>query len=236
MGRESIRHIEGKISPALNKIATSLLSGHGDITHEDKLMLSLFISVQFWRLPVNARLVKNSIENGDFSNIGLSAVNSNTGEKLAASETTSLYSNVASTDLFQKAYPALRSLLDLARVGAFDNLRGWSFYYQHPGFNLTSDNPILYFREPTANSILSNFILPMSPGVLLVSKESPPDTLDPSMSTDLNILQVCHANQFVAGTNEAYLRSLADEYERHFKTIPLGEIEKYIYSKIFNTT
>lgn len=76
----------------------------------------------------------------------------------------------------------------------------------------------------------------MSPGVLLVSKESPPDTLDPSMSTDLNILQVCHANQFVAGTNEAYLRSLADEYERHFKTIPLGEIEKYIYSKIFNTT
>lgn len=228
--------LECKISPALNKIAASLLSGHSDITHEDKLMLSLFISAQFWRLPANKGLVKDLIESGSFSDIGLSVTNSNTGEKLSSDEAASFYSDITSTDLFQKAYPALRSLLDLTRVDAFDSLKGWSFYYQHPGFNLTSDNPILYFTEPTTSSILSNFILPISPGVLLISKESPPDTLDPSMSTDLNILQVCHANQFVAGTNEAYLRSLADEYERHFKTIPSGEIEKYIYSKIFNTT
>lgn len=228
--------LERKVSPALNKIAASLLSDHSDITHEDKLMLSLFISAQFWRLPANNGLVKDLIESGSFSDIGLSVTNSNTGEKLSSDEAASFYSDITSTDLFQKAYPALRSLLDLTRVDAFDSLKGWSFYYQHPGFNLTSDNPILYFTEPTTSSILSNFILPISPGVLLISKESPPDTLDPSMSTDLNMLQVCHANQFVAGTNEAYLRSLADEYERHFKTIPLGEIEKYIYSKIFNTT
>ncbi len=228
--------LESKVSPALNKIAALLLSGHSDITHEDKLMLSLFISAQFWRLPANKGLVKDLIESGSFSDIGLSVTNSNTGEKLSSDEAASFYSDITSTDLFQKAYPALRSLLDLTRVDAFDSLKGWSFYYQHPGFNLTSDNPILYFTEPTTSSILSNFILPISPGVLLISKESPPDTLDPSMSTDLNILQVCHANQFVAGTNEAYLRSLADEYERHFKIIPLGEIEKYIYSKIFNTT
>lgn len=228
--------LECKISPALNKIAASLLSGHSDITHEDKLMLSLFISAQFWRLPTNKGLVKDLIESGDFSDIGLSVTNSNTREKLSSDETASFYSDITSTDLFQKAYPALRPLLDMTKENAFDALRDWSFYYQHPGFNLTSDNPILYFTEPTTSSILSDFILPLSPGVLLISKEFPPDTLDSSMSTDLNILQVCHANQFIAGTNETYLRSLADEYEQNFQNIPLEEVEKYVYDKILKTS
>ena len=232
----SYSEIEVMMSPVLNKVASSVLSNSGDVTYEDKLMMSLFVSVQFWRLPANDTYINNQIDSGSLSNLGLSATNTETGEKVSDEIASSFYEHISSTDLFRKAYPALRALLDVARSGGYDSLKDWSFYYQSPGFNLTSDNPILYFKEPTQSSIFDNFILPLSPGVLLVAKESPPDSLDSGMSTDLNILQICHANQFVAGTNEAYLRSIVDEYERTFKNIPLHDLEHHIYNKIFQTT
>jgi hypothetical protein len=47
---------------------------------------------------------------------------------------------------------------------------------------------------------------------------------------------MCHANQFVAGADEAYLRVIANEYEQKFKSIPLHDIEEHIYKKIFQAT
>lgn len=232
----SYSEIESMMSPVLNKVASSVLSNSGDVTYEDKLMMSLFVSIQFWRLPVNDAYIDSQIDSGDLASLGLSATNAMTGEKVSSEIAQSFYEHVSSTDLFRKAYPALRALLDVVREGKYDSLKNWSFYYQSPGFNLTSDNPILYFNKPSHKSIFDDFILPLSPGVLLVAKECPPDSLDSGMSTDLNILQICHANQFVAGTNEAYLRSIADEYEQHFKATPLDKIEELIYERMFGST
>ena len=232
---KSYSEIEGMMSPVLNKVASSVLSSSGDVTYEDKLMMSLFVSIQFWRLPSNDAYINAQIDSGDFAGLGLSATDAQTGSKVSGEIAQSFYEHVSSTDLFRKAYPALRALLDVARDGKYDSLKNWSFYYQSPGFNLTSDNPILYFNKPSHKSIFDDFILPLSPGVLLISKEYPPDSLNSGMSTDINILQICHANQFVAGTNEAYLRSIADEYEQNFKDVPLDKIEELIYEKTFGS-
>jgi hypothetical protein len=233
---KSYSEIEGIMSPVLNKVASSVLANSGDVTYEDKLMMSLFVSIQFWRLPVNDAYIDSQIDSGDLMSLGLSAINTETGEKVSSEVARPFYEHISSTDLFRKAYPALRALLDVARDGKYDSLKDWSFYYQSPGFNLTSDNPILYFKKPSQNSIFDNFILPLSPGVLLIAKENPPDSLDSGMSTDLNILQMCHANQFVAGADEAYLRVIANEYEQKFKSIPLHDIEEHIYKKFFQAT
>lgn len=231
---EAYAEVEGIITPVLNKIASSLLSESRNITYDDKLMLSLFVSVQFWRLPANRSLVDDLIKNGELSSIGLSARTLKTGKNINRDDAKSFYEYVASTDLFQKAYPALRSLLDLTKKDAFDELSAWSFYFQEPGHHLTSDSPILYIKEPDINSIFTNFILPISPGVLLVSNKYPPESISSFSSTDLNILQIRHAHQFVAGTNEAYLRTLVNEYEQRFKSIPVGALEGHVYSKIFS--
>lgn len=225
--------LEGKITPTLDKVASSFLSNSSQITYEDKLMISLFVAVQFWRLPTNMAFVKNQIDNGNFSSLGLSVISQETGEKLPPDRVVDFYKHIATTDLFQKAYPALRPLLDIKENGTYDNLRHWSFHFQDPGFNFSSDNPILYTSTPDANSIFRNFILPLSPSVLLIAADRQPDTISSNASVGLNILQICHANQFVVGRNEDYLRAVADEYEKNFKTRSLQDIESYVYEDIF---
>ena len=91
----------------------------------------------------------------------------------------------------------------------------------------------MYTTNPDTGSIFRNFILPLSPGVLLIAKDKQPDVINSSAAVGLNILQICHANQFVVGRNEAYLRGVADEYERNFKTAPLKDIENHVYKEIF---
>lgn len=225
--------LEGKITPTLDKIASSSLANSGQITYDDKLMLSMFVAVQFWRLPANLAFVKSQIDDGDFSGLGLSVTSEKTGEKLAPQEAANFYKHIAATDLFQKAYPALRALLYVKENSKYDNLQHWSFYFQEPGCNHSSDNPILYTKSPTVDSIFKNFILSLSPGVLLIAADKQPDKLNSSAAINLNILQMCHANQFVVGRNEAYLRSVADEYENNFKTKSLKDIEDYVYKDIF---
>lgn len=228
--------LEGKITPVLNKIATSSLSTSGDISYEDKLMLSMFVSAQFWRLPTNADFIATEIENNGFSNLGLLVTNQKSGKKLTAEEASLVYKHISSTDLFQKAYPALMALLYTKQNSNYDNLQNWHFYYQHPGRHLTSDNPIMYTATPTRNSIFRDFLLPISSDVLLVATDKTVDTISPSMSNALNILQVCHANQFIAGNDEGYLREIADIYESKFKEIPLHDVESYVYGEIFSST
>lgn len=232
---EAFAEAESKITPALDKVASSLLSNSKRITFEDKLALSLFVSIQFWRLPTNVDLVKSCIANGDFSSLCLSVVNQETGEKLQPYETVDYYRFIHTTDLFQKAYPVLRALLDMKKHGTYANLQYWSLYFQEPGYNLSSDNPIIYTKTPTIDSIFKNFILSLSPSVLMIATNRQPNILSSSTSINLNILQICHANQFVVGRDRAYLRSVADEYEKSFKTIPLKDIEDYVFKEIFET-
>jgi hypothetical protein len=231
---KAFAELEGKVAPTLEKITSTSLSNSSQINYDDKLMLSMFVSSQFWRLPINTAFVKSRIENDDFSSLGLSVINQKTGQKVSDDETKEFYENIAGTDLFQKAYPILRSLLYTKDNSEYDNLRYWSFHFQEPGFHFSSDNPILYMSTPDTSSIFKNFILPLSPSILLIATDKQPDAISSELSVGLNILQICHANQFVVGRNEAYLRSAVDEYENNFKNVPLQDIENHIYNKIFN--
>ena len=69
----------------------------------------------------------------------------------------------------------------------------------------------------------------------MIATNRQPNILSSSTSINLNILQICHANQFVVERDRAYLRSVADEYEKSFKTIPLKDIEDYVFKEIFET-
>jgi hypothetical protein len=227
--------IEKLISPSLDKIASSHISNFSDVTHEDKLMLSLFVAIQFWRLPSSTDFVRSSIDSGDFASMALSVSDKKTGERIKKDDLTSFYEHISSTDLFQKAYPALRPLLDLTKEDTFSSLKSWVFYYREPRLNITSDNPILYITAPTPETILNDFILPISPGVMLISSGSELAELNPGLPNNLNILQICNANQFVVSSNKKYLTLLVDEYESKFKMIPLSEVENYIYKSLLNT-
>lgn len=225
--------LEGKITPVLKKIASSSLTDSSKITYEDKLMLSMFVSAQFWRLPANADFIKSQRKSGDVFNLGLSVIDRKSGQKMSLKDAGSFYEHISSTDLFQKAYPILMALLYTAHNSKYEHLQTWHFYFQSPGFHLTSDNPIMYTMTPTKDSIFNNFILPISPGVLLIATDKSLEEISPSMSNALNILQICHAHQFIAGKDEKYLREIADIYEQDFKTAPLDQVERYVYGEIF---
>lgn len=230
----ALAELEGKITPTLNKIATSNLESSGKITYEDKLMLSMFVSAQFWRLPANQNFIENQIANGDFKSLYLSVISEKSGDKLSNIEIEQFYNRISKTDLFKKAYPILRSLVNLLDKNAFDALRGtWQLYYQEPGRHLTSDNPILYTKEPTPSTVFEDFILPLSPSVLLISSRNCPDEISATNSTALNMLQIHHANQFVACNDKNILQMTTDLYKDNFADKSLKDMEAYVYKEIF---
>ena len=225
--------LEGTITPALNKIAATTHDFFKNITYEDRLFLSMFVSVQCWRLPMNQSVIEEMIQSGSFASIHSSIRNGKTGEKLPESEAQKIYERMAKDDFFKKAYPLLLGLSKYLKKDAYDDLRDWRFYFQEPGRFMTSDNPILYTHAPTADTVFKDFILPISPGVLLISSKHPPKEDNANLSSALNILQICHANQFVAGQDKGYLETISELYKANFADKPLEAVERYVFGELF---
>ena len=234
---ESFAELESTISPALNKIATTNKHEFSKsiVTYDDRLHLSMFVSAQYWRLPINKGVINEMIKSGSFASIHSSIRNGKTGEKLPDEEAKKIYELMAKDDFFTKAYPLLLALSRYLKEDACDDLHDWHFYFQEPGFHLTSDNPILYIQEPTVDTVFQDFILPLSPSVLLISSKNPPKEISASLSNALNILQVCHSNQFVAGQNKAFLEDVSELYKESFADKPLEAVERYVFNEIFAT-
>lgn len=232
---EVFADIESTISPTLNKVATTEHRSSKDITYEDRLFLSMFVSAQYWRLPVNKDVIAEIIKTGSFATIHGSMRDSKTGEKIPDDEAKRIYDRISKDEFFTKAYPLMLAVSKYLKKNAYDDLRDWHFYFQEPGFHLTSDNPILYINEPTTDTVFKDFILPLSPSVLLISSKNPPEEISPKMSNALNILQIRHSNQFVAGQNESYLETIAELYNENFADKPLESLEKYVFNEIFKT-
>ena len=225
--------VESIITPVLNKVATTKLKSSKDITYEDRLYMSMFVSVQYWRLPSNKATIEEMIKSGDFATIHSSIRNSETGEKLLESEAKKIYNRLAKDDFFAKAYPLMLAMSKHLKKDAYEDLHDWHFYFQEPGFHLTSDNPILYIKEPNADTVFKDFILPLSPGVLLISSNKAPEEISGNISNALNILQICHSNQFVAGQNKAFLETISELYKEKFADKPLEAVERYVFNEMF---
>ncbi|MDK2899094.1 MAG: hypothetical protein PWQ10_281 [Patescibacteria group bacterium] len=231
---ELFADIEGIISPALNKIALTKHKLSKEITYDDRLFISLFVNVQYWRLPINKEVVAKMIKSGSFATIRSSMRDRKTGEKLADEVAKIIYDRISKDKFFEKTYPLMLALSKYLKEDAFEGLHDWHFYFQEPGFHITSDNPILYLNTPTADTVFMDFILPLSPSVLLISSKNPPKEISPKLSNSLNILQICHANQFVAGCNKGYLDAVSNLYNENFSNKPLEAVEQYMFNEIFN--
>ncbi len=226
-------NIEGTISPTLNKLAATTHKTSNRITYEDKLFLSMFISIQYWRLPTNKAKINELINTGSFSTIRSSVINNETGEKVSNDEAKKLYDRLANDDFFAKAYPLLIGMTKHMEKDGYDDLDDWHFYFQEPGFHLTSDNPMLYIKEPTPDTIFKDFILPLSPGVLLISSKNPPNEISAFLSNALNILQICDSNQFVAGQNKGYLEIVSEQYKDNFADKSIESVKKMVLGELF---
>jgi hypothetical protein len=200
--------IETKVAPTLRKVAESKQEDTG-ITYMDRLFLSMFVSIQFWRLPINHAFVEKTMTTNDLSFVGAS-LRCN-GQKVPDKEARAFYKKMIGTDLFKKTYPMMVALMNPIKSDAYDDLHDWHFMYQDPGFHLTSDNPIIYKTNPQTNTLFKDFILPLMPGRVLVSAHNPPQTLG---SFAVNMQQFHQAERYIAGNNQEYLATLAHYYER----------------------
>lgn len=233
---QAFADMEGTISPTLNKVATTEHKTSNNITYDDKLYLSMFVSMQYWRLPVNKDTINEMIKSGSFATIHSSICNSKTGQTVSEEDAKKFYDRMSKEDLFAKAYPLMLAVSKYLKKNAYDDLRYWHFYFQEPGFHVTSDNPILYINnEPTTVTVFMDFILPLSPSVLLISSKNPPKEISASLSNALNILQICHSNQFVAGQNKGFLETIAEMYKENFADKPLKAVEQYVFNEIFQS-
>ena len=226
---QAYSEIETEFGPVLDKIANSEQKATG-ITHWDKLMLSMFVSTQFWRLPINSDFVQKTLENNDFSYIR-TQVNQN-GEKVSAEAANQLYTKLIRTDLFRKIYPTMLALVNPLRSDSYEDLHYWHFYYQDPGFYLTSDNPIIYRSNPSADNLFADFILPITPSRILVSTKTAPRESPASASFTANIKQFHQADRYVAGNNKEYILKVSEYYERfkEYETSTIAEEAFSIYS------
>lgn len=218
--------IEGTVAPVLKKIADSEQQKTG-ITHMDKLYLSMFLSVQFWRLPIHKGLVEKAMKENDLSFIEASIRKD--GKRVSKKEQDEFYEMVSKTDLFKKTYPVMAGVIRPVKNGSYDDLMNWHFMYQDPGFHLTSDNPIIYKDTPVENTIFKDLIFPITPSRVLYSCQNPPQETNNSLL--INLQQFHQAERYVASNHEAYLKELASIYERIIES-ELDKIKSHIFSTL----
>ena len=114
--------IEGIVSPGSKPISTSKQEKTG-ITYMDELFLSMFISMQFWRLPSNKLVIDASMDIHDLSFLGMSLKKD--GKQISEREEKQFYKKIIKTDLFQKAYPLIAGLVRPIKSRSYNDLIDW---------------------------------------------------------------------------------------------------------------
>lgn len=176
----------------------------------DKLMLSLFISVLFWRIPGMDNSVQEIINETGFKNRKFHLTYP---DSWSEEDKERLESLILSEPGFQKVFPLLLALEPFLHENFSEFLHTWAFYYQDPGLMFTADIPYISRSKDNPKDMMNEFILPLSPGRLLIASGKSYPKLEPEWNKLVNLQLIHQAERYVCSNNEQLLRDMVDLYK-----------------------
>lgn len=217
--------IEDRIAKIFQKINNSTVEENFNINDDDIAILQYFVSVMYWRIPVNYNEVKSIIQKKELKKLGL--ILKKTKEALISVE--EMEKKIKEDENFFKimkywfpniSYPELFKCETPLHIIPFS-----------VGFpSICSDNPIIS-RDPEYFQVYKDdFIMPINNTKVFMRGEKL-RKFDGVVKIMIDTLIYKQAKKYVCCTDENYIHHLDTLYENHFND--LGKLRSMIFEQIF---
>ena len=217
--------IDDRVAKIFQKINNSTAKEKFNINDEDIALLQYFVSVMYWRIPVNYNEVKSIIQRKDLKELGLILKRTNE----ATISTAEIEKKIKKDENFFKmmkfwfpniSYPEL-----------FECRTPLHIHHFVEGFpSICSDNPVISRNPETFQVYKDDFIMPINnTKVFMRGKKF--TKLGTSVKFMIDTLIYKQAKKYVCCTDESYISHLDTLYENHFKDI--NELRRLTFKVIF---
>lgn len=180
------------------------------LTYMDKLNLSFFIAALLWRVPAADEKTKVILEDEGFQDRGFHI---KYPDGWSLEDKTKLEKLLLGYPAFQKFYPLMLSFEPFMKPNFSRFINNWKLYYHDPGRLITGDNLAIIRRASRPDSVLTEFILPLAPGRLLVSSRGKPAQTSNEWTIRIDLKIIEQAERYVCSNDITFLEMLVKLYK-----------------------
>ncbi len=205
---------DDRISKLFDKIRNAQSDTRFGVTEDDMPALQHFVSIMFWRLPINYNQVKYLIKEKDLNELGLLINSKETGEVLRDSV---LERRLKSDPNFFRALKQILPYLTYKRI--FDCTTPLTIQAFPNGLPaLCSDNPIIFEKSIFPDVYFDDFIFPLTNNLVFIRGKQINNIMT-SIKVAIDLILMKQARKYVSCTDELYIESLNNLYDKHYKSV-----------------
>jgi hypothetical protein len=216
---------DNRIADLLNIIKSNTVENRFGLTEDDMPALQHFVSVMYWRLPVNYDEVKYLIRNYELHELGLLLVSKTTGKQVRDEE----FEHRIRTD--PNFFKAVRHFLPYITYKKLLECRTpltiQPFPEQLPA--ICSDNPIIFEKTQFPEIYYDDFIFPLSHTLVFIRGNLQSNFL-PTIKIDIDLIVLKQAKKYVSCTDERYISMLNKYYSSNFSSI--DEVKRKVFNSL----
>lgn len=216
---------DNRIAELFNIIKANDAQTRFGLTEDDMPSLQHFLSIMYWRLPVNYDQVKYLIRTNELHELGLLLVSKATGKPVRDEE----FENRIRTD--QNFFKAVRHLLPYITYKKLLECRTpltiQPFPEQLPA--ICSDNPIIFEKTLFPEIYYDDFIFTLSHSLVFIRGNLKPDFL-PTSKIDIDLIVLKQAKKYVSCMDGRYIPMLNKYYSSNFSSI--DEVKKKVFNSL----
>ena len=204
---------DDKISKLFSLINSSDSDNRFSISEQHMPILQNFVNLMYWRLPHRANEIEQVLKKEGLRNLGITVQNIDGTEN---ANTLKAMDKLREDPDFKKGLHYWMSIIDTVKmVECRTPLTIQPFIEGLP--LMCSDNPVLFEKENSPNVFSDDFIFPLSGNKLFIrAKRTKKFNLKFKFMVD--ILTFKQAIKYACFTDERYVDSINEFYEKHFKS------------------
>jgi hypothetical protein len=234
---DKIEQWYGTLENGFGELFNSVRSGLNNkalISKEGLYLIKVYISIQFWRLPLTDNLAEYYIDNVDLKRFGERI----TINGVPIGEVNEIRELLKTDNGFRHYFRCfILPLLTFdtnVNNNEFDN---WKVYdvsadsSQWDNF-LCSDNPLIVENIEQIYQFKTKLIMPLSKNKLLIHSpnKSTNSGLEPLFSTKLAMLTFAQSRKYVAGANRSFMEEIIDIYNRVYGIEKIQKLRDEVFS------
>lgn len=224
----SYQRLDDRTAEIFNRLNKSCPQDKFNLVERDIAALQYFIGIMYWRIPRNHEMIKEIIVIRRLKDLGLKVLDKNS--EIVFDE--SIENEVKNNPNFIKA---MKFLFPTFTYPETFNCKTPSHIIRllKGGPSVCSDNPIICKNPDTFNVYTDDLIFPLNDTKLFIRGDSLKEFSN-LIKIEIDTLVYKQAIKYVSCTDESYLSTLDEFYEKHFGTI--DKLRDSIFGKILNYT
>lgn len=205
-----LEEIYSKIDDDFAPLHAGLVNRPGPIslTLEEVVHLIKFITISYYRVPLNDQFIKDYVNSRSPQELGFKLVDKSRPEETVTSD---IYEVIMNEPAFVESYRISKALLELLAYAENVSVNDWILAAPAAlnGVGLIGDNPVIIRHGFTGFIVLHELIMPISKHhcVYHIIGQKPAQ-LSPEHKLKIDLCQILQSEQYVCGSNRDYMQTL----------------------------